>query len=134
MRYYNYESVPRNINEALQEYFPENTWGCSVHKDTKGNVDIVEICRVTQHNPRCASWEHYAQIIHLDGVWELSEMFIEIDEKFCKKYGEQYRKWVGTEQTAVYIYGMFYSFKRAVKSLKNFGTSINGRKPKNIYV
>ena len=134
MRYYNYESVPRDINEALQNAFPENTWGGVIHKDAKGNVDIVEICIVKQHNTRSASWSHYAQIINFDGICELSEAFIEIDEKFCKKYGEQYQQWIGTEQTAMYIYGMFKSFKRAVQSLKNKGTSINGRKPKNIYV
>ena len=79
-------------------------------------------------------WEHYANIMLTDKGWEVSESFIEIDDAFCNTWGDEYRQWIGTKQTAMAIYGYCKTFGAAVRNLKVKGNSENKRTVIDVYV
>lgn len=138
MKYFNYDlekELPQQMCNTLQRYF-DDTFGVStVLPNLAGDVEIVVIDRVVKVSKSVEDWTHYANIIKQpNGTWQVSESFIKIDDRFCDKWGEEYRRWVGTEQTAVYIYGYYKTFTLAVKNLKLKGNSENKRTVIDVYV
>lgn len=135
MKYYNYTRPPKDVDETLQRYFSDR-YGACVYLDLDGEIDFIEICLVMREG-RGTKWTHYANIVNMHSrkdTWELNEQFIKIDEDFCKRWGSDYDKYIGTEQTAMNIYGYFKTLNGAIRNLALKGTSINGRKPKEVYV
>lgn len=136
MKYYNYEMRKREIDTLLQKYFDDN-YGAVITFDLNNNVDVIEICKLTKED-NATTWTHYANVCNMDtsknNNWELNEQFIKIDEKFCNRWGDEYRVYIGTEQTAMNIYGYFKTLGGAIRNLAKNGTSENGRKPITIYV
>lgn len=119
MKYFNYEietQLGEKMNAALLQYFPDNTWGVDVCTDIDGKVDTVTINKVVTHSQSSETWTYFATITDLQGDgtdWEVSKQFIPIDEAFCDKWGDEYRKWIGTKQTGVNVYGHYKHFKAA---------------------
>ena len=132
MKYYNYEMRKREIDVLLQKYFDDN-YGAVVTFDANGKLDKIEVCRLTQDG-KATVWTHYAYIFNFDGKYEISEGFVTIDEKFCNEWGEEYRSYIGTNQTALNIYAYCKTLGGAIKNLAKKGTSEKGRKPITIYV
>lgn len=121
MIYYSYDlmkMMPREMDDILQQYFSGTNFGVScVLDDLAGNIDVVCIDTVEGDVKGKQTWTHYANIQRTDsGTWELNEQF------------------KGDDEREMWIYGTFHSFRGAVRNLSIKGTSLNGRKPKEIYV
>lgn len=136
MKYFNYEmknELPKEMQASLEKHF-NNYFGVGcVVTSLSGEVEHVAIDRVFQEGTHDV-WEHYANIMLTDKGWEVSESFIEIDDAFCNTWGEEYRQWIGTKQTAVAIYGYYKTFGAAVRNLKVKGNSENKRTVIDVYV
>ena len=136
MRYFNYEmknELPKEMQASLEKHFNNNFGVACVITSLDGKVELVVIDKVFKEGTHDV-WEHYANIILTDKGWEVSESFIEIDDAFCNTWGDEYRRWVGTKQTAVAIYGYYKTFGAAVRSLKVKGNSENKRTVIDVYV
>ena len=133
MNYYTYNMQQSELDALLQAHFDDN-YGAVVSFNLDGELDSIEICKLTSDG-RETVWTHYAYIFNFSygekKDFELSEGFIDIDDAFCDKYGEEYRKYIGTEQTAMHIYGHFKTLGGAVRNLAKYGTK---RNPMDIYV
>lgn len=136
MRYLNYEmknALPNGMQASLEKHFNNNFGVACVITSLEGNVEQVVIEKVFKEGTHDV-WEHYANIMLTDKGWEVSESFIEIDNAFCNTWGEEYRQWIGTKQTAMAIYGYYNTFAGAVRSLKVKGNSENKRTVIDVYV
>lgn len=136
MRYFNYEmknELPKEMQTSLEKHFKNNFGVACVITSLDGKVEHVVIDKVFKEGTHDV-WEHYANIIMTDKGWEVSESFIEIDDAFCNTWGDEYRRWVGTKQTAVAIYGYYKTFGAAVRNLKVKGNSENKRTIIGVYV
>lgn len=135
MKYYNYsmkEEIPQNLKEPLEKVFTEDYWG--VGQFNECGTPMFEICKVEGDVNR-STWTHFAFVEQLDNShWVVYENHIPIDENFVKQWGEEYRIWIGTEQTAQYIYGYYKTFNGALRNLRKFGASNEHRKPIGVYV
>lgn len=137
MKYYSYDitaKLPKTMKDALERIFTEDYWGVGIYLFDKFGY-LVELCKVKEDDQGFYEWTHYAQISQVgENNWEISERHIPIDEAFCEKYGEEYHKYIGTEQTAMFIYGYFKTFGHALRNLRKFGASNEHRKPIEVYV
>lgn len=137
MKYYSYgitTKLPKTMKDALERVFTEDYWGVGLFLDDKFGY-LVELCKVTRDESGFYEWTHYAQISQVgENNWEISERHIPIDEAFCEKYGEEYRKYIGTSQTGMFIYGFYKTFGNALRNLRKFGASNKHRKPIEVYV
>ena len=133
MKYYNYKHYDKELDSLLSKYFGDE-YGAVVCRDLNGVIDNIEICRLTLDGDSTI-WTHYANIANMDTAksdkWEINKQFIEIDEAFVAKYGDEYKKYIGTEQKAMYIFAYFKTLGGAVRNLAKYGTK---RKPIGIYV
>ena len=120
MRYYNYDMqrvLPQKMQDTLQKYFPEKTWGAT-SLVTNGEVELVTIEKVVytgggRHGDEMI-WTHYANLQRTDDdMWELNEQF------------------KGENEQEMWIYGYFKTFGAAVRNLATKGTK--DRKPIKIY-
>ena len=125
-------------DQILQKYFPNNHWGAVVGFVSggcnDGCVDFVSIYKLSETTTNSEVWTAYATIVAGFNKWELSEGYFDIDDAFCNKWGEEYKKWIGTGQLAMYIYGYYSSFGAAIRNLAIKGVSDKGRKPVAVYV
>lgn len=136
MRYFNYETrneLPKGMQASLEKHFNNNFGVVCVITSLDGDVEHVVIDKVFKEGTHDV-WEHYANIILTDKGWEVSESFIKIDDAFCNTWGDEYRQWVGTKQTAMAIYGYYKTFGAAVRSLKVKGNSENKRTVIDVFV
>lgn len=136
MRYFNYEmknELPKEMQASLEKHFKNNFGVACVITSLDGKVEHVVIDKVFKEGTHDV-WEHYANIILTDKGWEVSESFIEIDDAFCKTWGEEYRQWIGTKQTAMAIYCYCKTFGSAVINLRVKGNSENKRTVIGVYV
>ena len=136
MRYFNYETrneLPKEMQASLEKHFKNDFGVACVIKNLDEEVQHVVIDKVFKEGTHDV-WEHYANIMLTDKGWEVSESFIEIDDAFCNTWGDEYRQWVGTKQTAMAIYGYYKTFGTAVRSLKVKGNSENKRTVIGVYV
>jgi hypothetical protein len=139
MRYFNYEmknELPKEMQASLEKHFNNDFGvGCVITNLTDLTVEVehIVIDKVFKEDGK-EVWEHYANIMLTDKGWEVSESFIEIDDAFCNNWGEEYRQWIGTKQTAVAIYGYYKTFGAAVRNLKVKGNSENKRTVIDVYV
>ena len=109
------EQMPKHMEDVLQRYFPENTWGASVLM-CNGVVDVVTIYRVkitgkTKYGGTEMEWTHYANIQYLGRDWEINEQFM------------------GEKENEMWVYGTYKSFGGAVRGLATKGNSEKNRKP-----
>lgn len=136
MKYYNYFMKTPELDELLSKSF-DDSFGAVVCRDLNGVIDNIEICKLSAEGTSTV-WTHYANIANMNtaksNVWEVNEQFINIDKAFVDKYGVEYAPHLETKQKAMYIYGYFKTLGGAVRNLAKYGTSKNGRKPKEIYV
>lgn len=136
MRYFNNDfknAMPKEMQASLEKHFNNNFGVACVITSLDGKVEQIVIDKGFKEGTHDV-WEHYASIMLTDKGWEVSESFIEIDDAFCKTWGEEYRRWVGTKQTAVAIYGYYKTFGAAVRNLKVKGNSENKRTVIDVYV
>ena len=135
MKYYDYQTyevLPIKTIRLLDK-FPDS-FGVCVTLDLAGEIENIEFSKIRPDGTGTI-WTHYANVMEAnENEWELNEQFITIDEEFCDNWGDEYRKWIGTEQTAMNIYGTFKSADNAIRNLLKYGTSENGRKAKSVYV
>lgn len=136
MKFYNNDlrkKLSKAMYDALRKNF-NNGFGVSdIIFNMVGDVETVVVDRVKGSGTK-EIWTHYATISKTAKGWEVSESFVEIDEDFCNKWGDEYRQWIGTKQTAVYIYGYYQTFWLAARSLKSKGNSENKRLAIEVYV
>ena len=136
MRYFNYETrneLPKEMQASLEKHFNNNFGVACVIQNLDEEVQHVVIDKVFKEDGKDV-WEHYANIMLTDKGWEVSESFIEIDDAFCNTWGEEYRQWIGTKQTAMAIYGYCKTFGSAVINLRVKGNSENKRTVIDVYV
>ena len=135
MKYYSYNittKLPKTMKDALERVFTEDYWGVGQFNECV--TPMFEICKVEGDVNR-SIWTHFAFVEQLDNSnWVVYENHIPIDENFVKQWGEEYRMWIGTEQTAQYIYGYYKTFSNALRNLRKFGASNEHRKPIEVYV
>ncbi len=83
MKYYNYEQFKQmkkkafnwKIDGILNKYF-DDTFGADVLCDMNGNVDTIEICKLSDVSVNSETWTHYANIVLWDdGTWEVNSQF-----------------------------------------------------------
>lgn len=98
------------------------------------HIEQIVIDKISDYSVNGATWTHYASIIRGEDGWTLEEFYIPIDEKFCKKWGDEYRQWIGTQQTAVNVYCTRKYLASLMKDLMKNGTSANCRKAKSVWV
>ena len=125
--------LPKEMQASLEKHFNNNFCVGYVITSPDGKVESVEIDKAFKEGTHNV-WKHYANIGLMDKGWEVSESFIEIDDAFCNTWGEEYRRWVGTKQTAVAIYGYYKTFGSAVRNLRVKGNSENKRTVIDVYV
>lgn len=99
MRYYNYEQkskAPSWLIRTLENQFgfDYTNWGCNILFDNNGEVDVVEICKLSNANINKATWTHYANIQKTENGWEVNTQFNgeNEDEMWVYKY---YTRFVG---------------------------------------
>lgn len=136
MKYFNYDmqkELPNEMQTILEKHFKNDFGVACVIINLAGEVEQIVIDKVFKEGKKDV-WEHYANIMLTDKGWEVSESFIEIDDAFCNTWGDEYRKWIGTKQTAMAIYGYYKTFGAAVRNLKLKGNSENKRTVIDVYV
>lgn len=86
MKYYNYEQVAKMSEKAnfkydavLSAYFDDEKikYGLNVLFDEKGDVELIEVCKLFNITQNGETWTHYANIQRKDddGTWEVNEQF-----------------------------------------------------------
>ncbi len=143
MKYFNYDmqrKIPKDMKDILEKYFGGSDFMVSnVLYNREGDVDTITIDTTPYvfdgvKNIVKGEWVHYAHLFKVAEGWQLAESFIYIGYGFVEEWGEEYRKWIDTGQTATNIYGTFKTFRGAVRNLSIKGTSANDRKAKEVYV
>lgn len=116
MKYYNYEqrekvlqnAQNKKLDEVLQKYFPENDkWGADVLFDDRGDVETIEICKLTDATVNGATWTHYACI----GVYRSNDAN-------DKNYWELYSLSNGKNEDELWILSYYKKFGDAVRRVK----------------
>lgn len=133
MIYNSQTKANKRYDDILQHFFPSEDFAAHIVLDEHGDLELVSI-DIRRKTEKGFSYVHYANIQKYDDKWELNEQFIKIDERFCKRWGCQYVKYLGSGQTAMNIYGYYKTFINAVRSLDKKGQSIKNRKPIGVYV
>ena len=132
---YLYEHIKSQLSQycsILDKYFDDNymvTYAWSIENGNEG-FSIDEI----REQGRSIYFTHFANLELTKLGWEINEQFITIDEAFCKRWGEEYCRYIGTAQTAMYIFGYYKTLGRAIQNLAKYRTSKYGRKPQKVYV
>lgn len=84
MKYYNSKQA-QTMNEkfgrkdlVLQKYFSApNTWGADVLFNEKGEIENIEICKLSDVTNNGETWTHYANVCRCDDdtAWEINTQF-----------------------------------------------------------
>lgn len=102
------KSENKKLDEVLQRYFPENDkWGADVLFDEQGDVENIEICKLTDATVNGATWTHYACI----GVYRSNDAN-------DKNYWELYSSFNGKNEDELWIFHYYKKFGDAVRRVK----------------
>lgn len=121
MKYYNYSQYEQMKKKAfnwkiygiLEKYFGDG-FGASVLFDENGNVENIEICKLSDVTVNGATWTHYANIaLWDDGTWEINSQFN------------------GEREDEMWVFGYYKRFANACKCVAN--GKFENMKPIKIY-
>ena len=102
------KSENKKLDEFLQRYFPENDkWGADVLFDEQGNVETIEICKLTDATVNGATWTHYACI----AVYRSNDAN-------DKNYWEVYSLFNGKKEDELWVFSYYKKFGDAVRRVK----------------
>lgn len=128
MKYYHSEQRAKMVKKAgnwkldgiLQKYFPDDyKWGASVLFDEQGNVELIEICKLSEVTQKSETWTHYDSI----GIYKSNDAN-------NGQYWEVYSQFNGEKEDELWIFAYYKNFGDAVRRVK---LGIEKLKPIKIY-
>ena len=119
MRYYNYEMAKRmaltKLDDVLQEFFPDSDkWGACAYFTREGDVDFLEINKLSDVRVDSATWTHFCNIQNTGKrSWEVNTLFN------------------GERENEMWVYGYYMRFRNACRCA--FEISLGKRTKIDVY-